>query len=213
MASSSILFHAPVFKHALNYWDHCCKVFPLSSDMDQDEAVKQVLEFMNTYSISQEDFDTAMELSKFQGYPNPMNGIPPAVKAALTKAYNEGSKTRVIRAADLITIPGMKKAPKKRTAAILEPSDDLLGEENGEVAENENTSDTQDLEGSIDGKKLQAELQSLNSKGIEVQMELKGTGSSSAKKAPAGRGRGGGRTGNAEKKGGRGSGAGAKRKR
>ncbi|KAL4312171.1 hypothetical protein GQ457_01G045390 [Hibiscus cannabinus] len=184
-------------------------------DMPKDEAVKQVLEFMNVYSISQEDFDTVVGLSKFQGHPNPMEGIPPAVKTALTKAYNEGSKTRMIRAADLVTIPGMKKAPKKRIAAILEPSDDVLGEENGEaLLENENTSDTEDLEGTTDGEKLQADLQSLNSKGIEVQMELKGTGNSSAKKAPAGRGKGGGRTaGSAEKKGGRGSGAGAKRKR
>ncbi|GMI86241.1 replication factor C1, replication factor C 1 [Hibiscus trionum] len=184
-------------------------------DMPKEEAVKQVLEFMNAYSISQEDFDTVVELSKFQGHPNPMEGILPAVKAALTKAYNEGSKTRIIRAADLVTIPGMKKAPKKRIAAILEPSDDVLGEENGEALpeNNENTSDTEDLEGTTDGEKLQAELQSLNSKGIEVQMELKVTGNSSAKKAPAGRGKGGGRTGSAEKKGGRGSGAGAKRKR
>ncbi|XP_052485721.1 replication factor C subunit 1 [Gossypium raimondii] len=184
-------------------------------DMPKDEAVKQVLECMNAYSISQEDFDTIVELSKFQGYPNPMEGIPPAVKAALTKAYKEGSKTRIIRAADLVTLPGMKKAPKKRIAAILEPSDDVLGEENGdELPENdENTSDTEDLEGTTNGEKLQAELQSLNSKGIEVQMELKGTGNSSAKKAPSGRAKGGGRAASAEKKGGRGSGAGAKRKR
>ncbi|XVF24598.1 hypothetical protein REPUB_Repub13aG0141400 [Reevesia pubescens] len=179
----------------------------------KDEAVKEVVEFMNAYSISQEDFDTIVELSKFQGHPNPLEGIPPAVKAALTKAYNEGSKTRMVRAADLVTLPGIKKAPKKRIAAILEPSDDVLGEENGDtLPENEeNFSDTEDLEGTTNGEKLQAELQSLNSKGIEVQMELKGIGNSSAKKAPAGRGKGG--RGSAEKKGGRGSGGGAKRKR
>ena len=33
---------------------------------DQDEAVQKVVEFMNIYSISQEDFDTIVELSKFQ---------------------------------------------------------------------------------------------------------------------------------------------------
>ena len=33
---------------------------------DQDEAVQNVVEFMNIYSISQEDFDTIVELSKFQ---------------------------------------------------------------------------------------------------------------------------------------------------
>ncbi|KAK6228472.1 hypothetical protein SCA6_000812 [Theobroma cacao] len=185
-------------------------------DKPKDEAVKQVVEFMNAYSISQEDFDTVVELSKFQGQSNPLEGIPAAVKAALTKAYNEGSKTQMVRAADLVTLPGMKKAPKKRIAAILEPSDDVLGEENGDTLpeSEEKSSDTEDLEGTTDGETLRAELQSLNSKGIEVQMELKGTGNSSAKKAPAGRGRGGkGASGSAEKKGGRGSGAGAKRKR
>ncbi|XVE68531.1 hypothetical protein DITRI_Ditri09bG0075500 [Diplodiscus trichospermus] len=182
-------------------------------DKPKDEAVKEVVEFMNAYSISQDDFDTIVELSKFQGHPNPMEGIPSAVKAALTKAYKEGSKTRMVRVADLVTLPGIKKAPKKRIAAILEPSDDLLGEEGGDVLpENEeNSSDTEDLEGTTNGEKLQAELQSLNSKGIEVQMELKGTGNSSSKKAPAGRGKGG--KGSVEKKGGRGSGAGTKRKR
>ncbi|GKV39712.1 hypothetical protein SLEP1_g47440 [Rubroshorea leprosula] len=115
--------------------------------LPKDEAVKQVVEFMNAYSISLEDFDTIVELSKFQGHPNPLEGIPPAVKAAMTKAYNEGSKSRMVRAADLITLPGMKKAPKKRIAAILEPSDDGVGEENGDelAANEENASDSEDV--------------------------------------------------------------------
>lgn len=32
----------------------------------QDEAVEKVVEFMDSYSISQEDFDTTVELSKFK---------------------------------------------------------------------------------------------------------------------------------------------------
>ncbi|GLT50030.1 hypothetical protein SLA2020_235420 [Shorea laevis] len=182
--------------------------------LPKDEAVERVVDFMNAYSISQEDFDTIVELSKFQGHPNPLEGIPPPVKAALTKAYHEGSKSRMVRAADLITLPGMKKAPKKRIAAILEPSDDGLGEENGDtLAENEeNASDLEDVEGTANGEKLQEELQSLNSKGIKVELELKSAGNSNTKKAPAGRGRGRS-TSTTEKKGGRGSGAGAKRKR
>lgn len=77
-----------------------------------------------------------------QGHPNPLEGILPAVKAALTKAYNKGSKSRVIRTADLITLPGLKKAPKKRIAAMLEPADDGL-EGKADEAENEegNSSD------------------------------------------------------------------------
>ena len=34
----------------------------------QDEAVSEVVEFMNSYSISQEDYDTIMELAKFKVY-------------------------------------------------------------------------------------------------------------------------------------------------
>ena len=139
---------------------------------------------MNTYSITQEDFNTIVELSKFkvlyfymlslflivlylrlifhtvcnqglifrtvcnQGHPNPLDGIQPAIKAALTKAYKEESKCRMVRAADLVTLPGMKGAPKKRIAAILEPADEAL--ENGEdetleESEEENSSETKEL--------------------------------------------------------------------
>ncbi|XP_068343612.1 replication factor C subunit 1-like isoform X1 [Pyrus communis] len=184
-------------------------------ELPKDEAVQEVVEFMNTYSISQDDFDTIVELSKFQGHPNPLDGILPAVKSALTKAYKEGSKTRMVRAADFVTIPGMKKVPKKRIAVLLEPSDDVIGENNDDTfvqSDDENSSDTEDLEGSAVGEKLQKELQSLNTKGVQVQFDLKGAPNSSAKKTPAGRGRGGSAAASV-KNGGRGSGAGAKRKR
>lgn len=150
-----------------------------SGNNDQDEAVEKVVEFMDTYSISQEDFDTIVEISKFrvylnnnmyflfplhsliclqmqlelnhvyvhQGHPNPMDGIQPAVKAALTKAYNKGSSSRVIRTADMVTLPGMKKALKKRVAAILEPVEESLAEDNGDAfgETEENSSEAEDL--------------------------------------------------------------------
>lgn len=77
-----------------------------------------------------------------------MDGIPSAVKASLTRAYKEGNKSRMVRAADLVSLPGMKKAPKKRIAAILEPTEDGLAEKNGDAvveSEGENSSDTDDL--------------------------------------------------------------------
>ncbi|KAI9107657.1 hypothetical protein K1719_021320 [Acacia pycnantha] len=181
--------------------------------LPKDEAVQKVVEFMNTYSISQEDFDTIVELSKFKGHPNPLDGIAPAVKSALTKAYKEQSKSRMVRAADLVTIPGMKKPVKKRIAAILEPSDEGLeqGEGNAlEESEEENSSDTEELEGTTTGEKLQSEFQSLNSKATQVELDLKGTGSSSAKKTPVGRGRGASASAG---KGSQASRGGAKRKR
>ncbi|KAK4482759.1 hypothetical protein RD792_009927 [Penstemon davidsonii] len=181
--------------------------------LPKDEAVEQVVEFMDLYSISMEDFDIIVEMSKFKGHPNPLDGIQPAVKAALTRAYNKGSSSRRIRTADLITLTGIKKAPKKRVAAMLEPADDTLEEENAnEFAENddENPSDTDDQEDSVDTKKkLQSDLQSLNSKAIHVQMDLKGSGGSSAKKTPSGRGKGGRAATTSDDKGGRGRGRGA----
>ncbi|XP_020533153.1 replication factor C subunit 1 isoform X2 [Jatropha curcas] len=189
--------------------------------LPKDEAVEKVVDFMNTYSISQEDTDTIVELSKFQGHSNPMDGIPSTVKAALTRAYKEGNKFRMVRTADLVPLPGMKKVPKKRIAAILEPSDDGLAEENGDVLaanDEENSSDTEGTE-APDGEQLKSELNSLKSKGIEVEMEIKGAGNSNAKKMPTGRGRGGSSSA-AKKPAGRGKGtsgssekAGSKRKR
>lgn len=76
-----------------------------------------------------------------------MDGIQPAVKASLTKAYNKGSSSRVIRTADMVTLPGMKKVLKKRVAAMLEPAEESLAEDNGDTLEEneDNSSDTEDL--------------------------------------------------------------------
>ncbi|KAL0389925.1 UNVERIFIED_CONTAM: Replication factor C subunit [Sesamum calycinum] len=137
--------------------------------LPKDEAVERVVEFMDLYSISMEDFDTMVEMSKLKGHPNPLDGIQPAVKSALTRAYNKGSSSRVIRSADLITLPGIKKAPKKRVAAMLEPVEETLAEENAENEE-EISSDTEDQEDELidPDKKLQADLESLNSKDISL---------------------------------------------
>ncbi|KAJ9189320.1 hypothetical protein P3X46_000630 [Hevea brasiliensis] len=189
--------------------------------LPKDEAVENVVEFMNAYSICQEDTDTILEFvastSKtfgsshvcfiLWGRTNPMDGIPSAVKAALTRAYKEGNKSRMVRAADF-PLPGVKKATKKRIAAILEPTEDGLAEEIGDAlaeSEEENSSNTEDLEGTADGKKIQSEINSLNSKvRIQVEVELKGTENSNTKKTPRGRGKGG--SSSVEKPAGRGRG-------
>ncbi|XP_078172068.1 replication factor C subunit 1-like isoform X3 [Carex rostrata] len=162
--------------------------YPLRT-LPKDEAVQKVVELMDTYSLSQEDFDTLVELSKLKGHPNPMEGIQPAVKAALTKAYKQGSTSRVVRSADMITLPGVKKAPKKRIAAILEPPVETeTPEENGtalaEGEEEENTSDAENDDELISGEsKPKLDLQSDKSKGIQVQLDLKNSGGPKGKKA------------------------------
>ncbi|XP_023532344.1 replication factor C subunit 1 isoform X2 [Cucurbita pepo subsp. pepo] len=183
--------------------------------LPKDEAVKMVVDFMSLYSISQEDFDTVMELSKFQGRKNPLDGVAPAVKAALTKAYKEARKTQMVRTADLITLPGIKKAPKKRIAAMLEPAEDTVEGNGGDAlaeSDDENSLDNDDTDSTNAEKKLQLELQNLKKEGMEVQLDLKGVENSNAKK-PGGRGRGGGSQASEKKGGGRGSGSATKRKR
>ncbi|KAM0937086.1 putative BRCT domain, AAA+ ATPase domain, ATPase, AAA-type, core, replication factor C subunit 1 [Dioscorea sansibarensis] len=164
--------------------------------LPKDAAVQKVVEFMDAYSLSQEDFDTIVELSKFQGHPNPMDGVQPAVKAALTKAYKQGSSTRHVRVADLITLPGQKKAPKKRIAAILEPDENGLPEENGGTLLDSEEEDSLDMEAVGDGidpdndKQPQFDLLNNKSKGIQVQLDLKINDKPSAKKTPASKPRG-----------------------
>ncbi|KAJ1275898.1 hypothetical protein BS78_05G171400 [Paspalum vaginatum] len=162
--------------------------------MPKDEAVHKVVEFMDTYSLSQEDFDTIVEISKFKGHPSPMDGVQSAVKSALTRAYKQGSSSRVVRAADLINIPGMKKPLKKRVAAILEPVEESLPEENGAAeaeAEEDDSSDSENNDVLVPGDSTpKLDLQSDKKKGIQVQLDLKSNGNgSSGKKAPAVRSR------------------------
>ncbi|BAF28486.1 replication factor C subunit 1 [Oryza sativa Japonica Group] len=180
--------------------------------MPKDEAVQKVVEFMDTYSLSQEDFDTIVELSKFKGHPNPMDGIQPAVKSALTKAYKQGSSSRVVRAADLVNIPGMKKPLKKRVAAILEPVGESLPEENGVASsegDEEDSSDAENNDELVPGDtKPKLDLQSDKKKGIQVQLDLKSNGNGlNSKKMPAGRSKASGSAGKAA------GGSGGKRKR
>ncbi|XP_031498446.1 replication factor C subunit 1 isoform X2 [Nymphaea colorata] len=176
--------------------------------MPKDAAVQEVVEFMDAYSMSQEDFDTIVELSKFQGHPNPLDGIQPAVKSALTKAYKQGSSSRIVRVADLITLPGQKKAPKKRIAAILEPVEDGVVEEKGDALvedDEEESPDTEDPEsGAKEDGPVELSLQNDKSKGIQVQLDLKNGATTSSEAAAS--------KGSAQKKTARGSG-GAKRKR
>ncbi|KAJ3679192.1 hypothetical protein LUZ60_017203 [Juncus effusus] len=163
--------------------------------MSKDEAVQKVVEFMDMYSLSQEDFDTLVEVSKLKGRPNPMEGIQAAVKSALTRAYKQGSSSRVVRAADMINLPGVKKAPKKRIAAILEPPVETeTAEENGTALAQGEEGEDEDEENSSDAEdngesKPKLDLQSDKSKGIQVQLDLKNTGESSKgkKAAPASR--------------------------
>ncbi|GKB17646.1 replication factor C subunit 1 [Tanacetum coccineum] len=91
----------------LKHMTHPLKPLP------KDKAIEKVVEFMDSYSISQEGLDSMMAMFKFQEHPSPLDDVHPVVKAALTKANNKGNKSRVIHLADMITLSGIKKATNK----------------------------------------------------------------------------------------------------
>lgn len=156
-------------------------------ELPKEEAVQTVVEFMNEYSLNQEDFDTIVELSKFQGHPGALDGIQPAIKAALTKAYKQNEQSHRVRSADLlpaILLPGQKKTPKsKRVASLLSTVDEypLENKEDEAAEDEEDSSDEDDFEASAlkDGK-LELSLEDNKSKGIEIQLDIKNKGNANA---------------------------------
>lgn len=115
---------------------------PLKS-MPKEMGVKAVIDFMEEYSLTQEDLDSVLDLLKFQGQPDLMVGVQPAVKAALTKAYKQRENERRVRSSDLLpvfTLSGQKKLPKKRTRLQISPPElevDELAEDDEELEDSE----------------------------------------------------------------------------
>ncbi|XP_059075843.1 replication factor C subunit 1 [Cryptomeria japonica] len=148
--------------------------------LPKEEGVQTVVKFMDEYSINQEDVDTIVDLCKFQGHPNPYDGVPPAVKSALAKAYKQHEQCHRVRAADLlpsVLYPGQKKTPKsKRVASLLtEVEDDFVLQNNSDnVEEEEELVDEEVSEVSAyNNGSLQLSLQENKPKGVEIQLDIK----------------------------------------
>eukprot|EP00252_Welwitschia_mirabilis_P003820 TRINITY_DN1388_c0_g1_i1.p1 TRINITY_DN1388_c0_g1~~TRINITY_DN1388_c0_g1_i1.p1 ORF type:complete len:950 (-),score=248.13 TRINITY_DN1388_c0_g1_i1:318-3167(-) len=155
--------------------------------LPKEEAVQSVVHFMDEYSLSQEDLDTMVELSKFQGHPDPYAAVPAAVKSALTKACKQSGGR--VRSADLIptiVVPGQKKAPKsKRVMSLLTaPEDEYpLNNEEDYAEEKEGSGNEDDLE-AADAKhgSVKLSLEENKPQGVELQLEIKGREDSASKR-------------------------------
>ncbi len=55
------------------------------------DGIEDVLNIMNEYNLTRDDFDTILELSTWPGSKDPMAMIDSKVKAAFTRAYNKES--------------------------------------------------------------------------------------------------------------------------
>lgn len=140
--------------------------------MPKERAVQTVVDFMEEYSLTQEDVDSILDLLKFQGQPDFMGGVQPAVKAALTKSYKQRESDRRVRSSDLLPMfspSGQTKPPKKRARLqILPPELDVdEGIEDDEELtdpENEETSNNDKLAALEANAKIQLSLDEGNSK-------------------------------------------------
>ncbi|KAG6545470.1 hypothetical protein Mapa_013072 [Marchantia paleacea] len=125
--------------------------------LPKDEAAEQVVDLMNEYSLTQEDYETILEVSEFKGHPDPLEGVQTAVKTAFTKCYKSRMLDRVVRSADLLppmSLPGQKKATKKPKRLVLDEveigngDDEVIKEEELSLSddEDEGDEDNEDVE-------------------------------------------------------------------
>ncbi|KAJ7519359.1 hypothetical protein O6H91_20G035600 [Diphasiastrum complanatum] len=121
--------------------------------LNKDEAVLKVVDVMDEYSLTQDDFDTILDITKFQGHANLLDGVQPATKTALTKAYKQREQDRRVRSADLLPsiLPGQKKSAKKIVhVGLLESEaiddDELIKDDAAELSGEEENGETDELE-------------------------------------------------------------------
>eukprot|EP00850_Spirogloea_muscicola_P007171 SM000035S13151 [mRNA] locus=s35:789176:794102:- [translate_table: standard] len=108
--------------------------------LPKDEGARVVADLLDDYSLTLEDMDTLLSVSKFRGKEQPMDGVVAATKAQLTRVYRSRAPTRAVRLAELLPelkLPkGISTSSKKRKrpplVASLEP---LPGDEEGEAAD------------------------------------------------------------------------------
>lgn len=159
--------------------------------LPKDEAVQQVVDLLEEYSLDQEDMDTIVSMSTLKGGEGLLEGVPGATKTALTKTYKQRLSDRRVRSADLLpvmSLPGTKKAAKKPArmnfmAAEDEESLEALEDAIDDVNE-DNDGEDEDEKGA-DEKSLALLTQSRP--GMTVTLDPKS-------KPGAGRGRGRGTT-------------------
>ncbi|XP_066912084.1 replication factor C subunit 1-like [Clytia hemisphaerica] len=82
MKSDINLDYLSTFKHRLGQ--------PLTnSNTDANSAAKEVIEMMESYNLTREDWDSVMEIGKWGNEPDITSKIPTKVKSAFTRLYNK----------------------------------------------------------------------------------------------------------------------------
>ncbi|XP_071804350.1 replication factor C subunit 1-like isoform X2 [Asterias amurensis] len=145
----------------------------------ESEGVSEVVELLNSYDLTREDFDTVLEVSQFEGRTKPMAAVPPKVKAAFTRAFNKEGHMMPYAFGDV---------GKKRKGAVAMEDGDGYGDEEGAepaVGEEEDSDDDISKNAMIKVKKTKGESTSTTSgvkgKGSKGKAAAKGRGTAKGK--------------------------------
>jgi len=118
----------------LDYIPHLRKVLtkPLMTQESDgiSSGVSRVIQVMEDYDLTKEDWDSVIELGQFEGFKDPVASIPSKVKSAFTRTYNKESHK---------TPYAIRAAPKKGRKGGAEEAIELMEGEQGE--ENDGDSD------------------------------------------------------------------------
>lgn len=126
---------------ALDYIPHLRKVLTLplvaQDSTEINSGVSRVIQVMEDYDLTKEDWDSILEVGQFEGQRDPVASIPSKVKAAFTRSYNkEKHKTPY----------AIRAAPKKGRKGGAGEDDQGMDEEGLEQEGEENSQEKDDIE-------------------------------------------------------------------
>lgn len=126
---------------ALDYIPHLRKVLTLplvaQDSTEINSGVSRVIQVMEDYDLTKEDWDSIIEVGQFEGQRDPVASIPSKVKAAFTRSYNkEKHKTPY----------AIRAAPKKGRKGGAGEDDQGMDEEGLEQEGEENSQEKDDIE-------------------------------------------------------------------
>ncbi|KAJ8020368.1 Replication factor C subunit 1 [Holothuria leucospilota] len=96
------------------------------------DGTTEVVDLLNSYDLTREDFDNILELTQYSGFKEPMKSVPPKVKAAFTRAFNKSSHLNPY-GIDIGTKPKSRKGPP----VGFEDQDEIEGDTQEEEEEDD----------------------------------------------------------------------------
>jgi replication factor C subunit 1 len=97
------------------------------------DGIAKLIEFMDMYCITRDDFDTIMEVSTWPGQKDPMSLIDSKVKAAFTRTYNKESHMNPFSVVNVKKLKAIKQ------------NDENLEDENEMEIDEENENEKEDV--------------------------------------------------------------------